>query len=81
MVKKQGDYVWNPATCNYEYGKYLASIMDDSAITCDELNAKLSPKDDEEKANFNKKQITCITQNFRILIAFFINKNYNIDSY
>ena len=26
------DYVWNPATCNYENEKYLASIMDDSVI-------------------------------------------------
>ena len=30
------DYVWNPAACNYEVEKYLASIMDDQAITCDE---------------------------------------------
>ena len=28
---------WNPATCNWENGKYLASIMDDSAIICDEV--------------------------------------------
>ena len=28
---------WNPATCNCENGKYLASIMDDSVITCDEI--------------------------------------------
>ena len=26
------DYVWNPATCNREKGKYLASIIVDSAI-------------------------------------------------
>ena len=31
------DYIWNPATCNCENGKYLASIMDDSAIICDEV--------------------------------------------
>ena len=30
-------YVWNPSTCNCKNGKYLASIMDDSAITCDEI--------------------------------------------
>ena len=30
-------YIWNPATCSCENGKYLASIMDDSAITCDEI--------------------------------------------
>ena len=31
------DYVWNPVTCNCENGKYLASIMDDSANICDEV--------------------------------------------
>ena len=31
------DYVWNPPSCNCKKGKYLASIMDDSAITCDEI--------------------------------------------
>ena len=29
------DYAWNPATCNCENGKYLASIM--SKIICDEI--------------------------------------------
>ena len=29
--------VWNPVTCSCENGKYLPSIMDDSAITCDEI--------------------------------------------
>ena len=27
---------WNPATCSYKNGKYLASI-DNSVITCDEI--------------------------------------------
>ena len=31
------DYVWNPATCMYKNRKYLASIMDDLAIICDEV--------------------------------------------
>ena len=31
------DYVWNPATCNCRNGKYLASTLDDSTITCDEI--------------------------------------------
>ena len=30
-------YVWNPATCNCKNGKYLASIMHDSGINCDEV--------------------------------------------
>ena len=29
------DYIWNPATCSCKNGKYLASMMDDSAIMCD----------------------------------------------
>ena len=32
-VKKNS--VWNPAICNYENGKYLESIMDNSPIICD----------------------------------------------
>ena len=31
------DYIWNPATCNRENGKYLASIMDGWAIIFDEV--------------------------------------------
>ena len=30
-------YVWNPGTCRCKNRKYLGSIMDDSAITCDEI--------------------------------------------
>ena len=31
------NYIWNPATGSCENGKYLASIIDDSAIMCDEI--------------------------------------------
>ena len=58
------DYVWNPATCNYENGKYLASIMDNSVIMCDEITE--SYKEDAEaksndERNFNEKKATCKT--------------------
>ena len=38
-VKSVGekDYIWNPATCSCQNGKYSASIIDDSAITSDEI--------------------------------------------
>ena len=36
------DYIWNPATCSCQNGKYLASIMDDSAITCDEYISRMT---------------------------------------
>ena len=46
------DYVWIPATCNCENGKYLASIMYDSAIICDEVIESY----DKEKTCNEKKQ-------------------------
>ena len=30
-------YIWNPATCSCEDFEYLASIAEDSVITCDEI--------------------------------------------
>ena len=59
------DYIWNPATCSCKNGKYLASIIDNSVIKCDEIieETKTVPK------NFNEKKITCKTQNLYILLA------------
>ena len=31
------DYIWNPSTYSCENGKQLASIVDDSAIMCNEI--------------------------------------------
>ena len=45
------DYVWNPASCSCENGKYLASIMDESAITWDEIIESI-----DEETNFNEKK-------------------------
>ena len=45
------DYVQNLATCNYENGKYLASIMDDLVIMFDEIIESY-----EEKTNSNEKK-------------------------
>ena len=61
------DYVWNPATCKYENGKYLASFMGDSAIMCNEI---IEPYDD--KTNSNEKQANCKTQKLYILLAFLL---------
>ena len=49
------DFVWNPSACNCENGKYLASIIDDSVIMCDEV---IEPYDEEVKTiptNSNEK--------------------------
>ena len=57
------DYVWNAATWNYENGKYLASIIDDSGVICDEII-------DVKEINFNEKNTTLKTQKLYILFAF-----------
>ena len=49
---KWKDYTWNPCTCSYENCKYLASVMDDSAITGDEVTESL---DKETKTIPTKK--------------------------
>ena len=62
------DYVSNPATCTCENGKYLASIMDDSVIICDEV---IESYDEEIKTittNFDEKNIICRAQNLYILV-------------
>ena len=45
-LKCEKDYVWNPRAC--KNGKYLADIMDDSVIMCDETL-------DVEEKNLMKK--------------------------
>ena len=47
------DYAWNPATCNCENLKYLAS-MDDSVINCGEVtngDTRVTLKNDMMKQN------------------------------
>ena len=64
------NYVWNPATCICKNWKYLASIMDDSAIICDDV---IKPYNEEIKtmpAKFKEKKESCKKQNFYILLAF-----------
>ena len=61
------DYVLNSATCNCENGKYLASIIDNSAIMCDEVIESYN-----EETNFNEKKATCKTENFYILLTFLL---------
>ena len=61
--------VWNPATCNCENGKYLASIMDDSAIICNEIIESYDEDIKTIATNLNEKKATCKTRNFYIYIT------------
>ena len=58
-------YVWNPTTFSCENGKYLANIMDDSAVIFNEIiYAAVKSYDEETKpfsTNFNEKKATCKT--------------------
>ena len=50
------DYIWDPATCSCQDGKYLATIMDNSAIICDEIiNVNAKAKSKNKETNFNEK--------------------------
>ena len=67
------DYIWNPATCSCENDKHLASIIDDSVITCDEVTegTKLFQWILMKKIKFvNKKflSFTCIFINYYSII-------------
>ena len=48
----------------------LASIMDDSAITCDEIIESYNEEAKIIPTNFNEKKATCKMQNVYILLAF-----------
>ena len=64
------DYIWNPATWSCENGKYLRSIMDDSAIMCDEESYNKQRK--TILTYFNEKKAVCKVENFYILLAFLL---------
>ena len=70
FVKK--DYTWNPSTCSCKNGKYLANIMYDSAIACDEVIDSFDEKTKTVLTNLNEKKGICKTQNFYIFFAFLL---------
>ena len=66
------DYIWNPATCSFENGKYFTSIMDDSAIACDEIIESYEEETKTISINFDEKKATCKRENFYILLLFLL---------
>ena len=49
------DYVSNPATCNCENEKYLANIMDDLMVICDEVIKSYAEEIKTISTKFNEK--------------------------
>ena len=52
--------------------KYLTSIMDNSAIICDEVTESYYEETKTVPTDFNETNITCKTQNFYTLFAFLL---------
>ena len=69
----------SPATCSCENGKYLASIMDDSAITCDEVIVSYNEKAKPITTKLDEMKATCKMQNF-CFTCIFMNLESTIDS-
>ena len=61
----QKNYIWTLVHVVVKDEKYLASIMDDSVILCDETI-------DTEETKTDPQNITCNPQNFYILLAFLL---------
>ena len=64
--------IWNPATCSLKKWKYLTTIVDNSAITCDKVRESYDKETKTIPANMNKKKAIYKTQNFYILFAFLL---------
>ena len=61
------DYIYNPATCSCETGKYVGRIIDDLVITSDEIiDAVVKSYDKETKT---------VPTNFKFLVSK-ISKNF-----
>ena len=59
------DYVWNSATCNCENGKYLASIMNDSAMNYLWWSYRIIWwRNKNYSINFNVKKVICNNREF-----------------
>ena len=52
-MQKKLVYIWNPATYDCENGEYVANVIDNSVIPCDEIVEK-KKKNPSNKKCFNK---------------------------
>ena len=58
------DYIWNLVTCSCENGKYLASVMDDSVITWDEIIESCDEETKTIPTSFNEKKCNLYNSKF-----------------
>ena len=77
------DYIWNHATCSCKYAKYLASIISDSVIACDEIipaETNLYGKKQKQLQQILMKKMQSVKQAFLCFTWIFINYHCIIDS-
>ena len=60
--------------CSWENGRFMASIMNESEIMCDEVLESCDKETKTIPTNFNEKKAICKMQNFYILLAFLSTK-------
>ena len=65
-------HIWSPGTGSCENGKYLASIMDDLGIMCDEIIESYDQETKTIPKSFHEKKAICKTQDLYILLAFLL---------
>ena len=70
-ICEKEDYIWNPAAiCYCKNGTYVADIIDDSVITCDEI---IKEETKTVTTNFNEKNAICKTKKNVYFTFLFIN--------
>ena len=62
------DYIWNPAPCICENEKFLGSLVDDSAIMCDEI---IESYNEETKTISNTKLCNYVIRKTSIFYLYF----------
>ena len=69
-ICEEEDYIWNPTvTCYCKNGTYVAHIIDDSVITCDEI---IKEETKIVTTNFNERNAICKTKEMYILLSFLL---------
>ena len=66
------EYIWKPSKCICENEKYLASIVDDSTIFCDEVIKSYGEEIKSIPSSFNENKATCKTQSLYFLLVFLL---------
>ena len=82
MWIQEKDYILNHVTCSCTNGKYLASIIDDSVITCDEIIDPKATSYNKETKHFQQiltKKVPFKTKKYIYFACLFINYYSIID--